>query len=249
MPARGGPTGCWFRWMAEGPVHDLGWRNSSPQAALAFLPPVMLGELQEAPPGLAERIIVVRASFDLALRFTRPTAPRQGVVRVREPGDLTDTGFRGLVSPILPSALREPEVQAIQVSLNLVMVSDVPCSLLLMPPYLSPGFRDWPGPLVSGRFPLAAWPRPLNAILEWQEREREWRLKRGDALAYLLPEYSDPAARPRLVEAVATPALTRQMARVDNVIAYGRNVGPMFAEAAQRRPPVLLHRKATVESD
>lgn len=242
---------------ASGPVHDLGWRNSSPQAALAFLPPVLLSDFDPPDPGLlaaaglggvAEQIVVVRASFNLHLRFTKPGAPRQGFVRVGEPGGLSDQAFRALVTPIKPTAQRQPDVPALQLSLNLIMVTEAPLALHLAPPFLSPEYRRWPGPLVSGRFPLRSWPRPLNAVLEWQDREREWRLRRGDPIAYLWVQYHDPSARPRLVEAATTPALKRHLARVDNVSAFGRNVGPMFEEAERRRPTRLLTPKTVAGS-
>lgn len=217
--------------MAEARV---GWRPSSPQAALAFLPPDVL----DPGAGMGPNVLVVRAPYDLTLTVSAAGPAR--FVRVPEPGGLSETGFRGLVTPILPQAQRDPGVPAVQVALNLVLVTDAEAVLTLIPPCLDPGFRTWPGTLVSGRFALRAWPRSLNAVLEWQDRSSPWVLRRGDALCYLVLTFPDPDTRLVLVQAASTPALDRHLAQVDNVSAFARNVGPMFAEAAARRPARLL---------
>jgi len=220
----------------------LGWRACSPQAALAQIPPDPLGPEGGA---LAGRVIVVRASFDLRLRLVRRGQGAARFERVEEPGALSPTAVAALVSPIVPTAQRSDAVPAVQIALNLMLVTDAPAVLQLMPPFLSPAFRDWPGTLVCGRFPLTAWPRPLNAVLEWSDPDRDWVLRRGDPLVYLMPEFDDPAKRPALVEAELTPALRRHFAMVDNVSSFGRNVGPMFDQAAARRPARLLEPKQT----
>ncbi len=229
--------------MAEATA-EIGWRTQSPQAALAFLPPVILAPSAPAA-SLERRVIVARAAFNLRLRMAQPPHGPARFFRVDEPGGLSEGAFRGLVTFIMPSAQRRDDRPAVQISLNLHMVTDRPCTLNLMPPMFAPTFRAWPGSLVCGRFPLTQWPRPLNAVLEWQDPDSDWVLRRGDPLAYLLPEFDDPALAPHLVEAATTPALGRHLKMVDNVSSVGRNVGPMFAEAARRRPARLLVPKAT----
>jgi len=236
----------------------LGWRNSSPQAALAFFAPEPLSKTDEvglstlfpefAQDGaLANRVFVVRSPFNMRIRLGRGQNGQAGFRLIEEPGSMSVNAFRGLVSPIVPTAQRDPDVPACQLAMNLVMISDEPCSLQLMPPFLSPDFRNWPGSLVCGRFPLRAWPRPLNAVLEWHDKQRDWVLKRGEPLAYLMAIYDDPSVSPRIVEATLTPALKRQLSRVDDVSSYGRNVGPMFAEAERSRPKKILVPKLTAK--
>ncbi len=220
----------------------IGWRTSSPQASLAFLPPVLMGPEGGA---LAGRVIVARAAFDLRVALSPPGVRPVRIGLHEVPGGISRQAASVLVSPITHSALREPDRPAVQISLNLVLVTDAPCTLNLTPPFLWEGFRDWPGSLVSGRFPLTAWPRSLNAVLEWADRDRAWEIRRGDPLAYLWPEFERPDIRPELVEAATTPALERQLRMVDGVADRGRNVGPMMAEAARRRPARLLVPKRT----
>ena len=227
----------------------VGWRTSSPQARLAFLPPEPVSEADAAAaapmfpgiPGetLARRLIQVRSPFDLRIRLVRHAGGAR-FQRVPEPGGLSEAGFAGLVTPIVPSAQRRRELPAVQVSLNLILVTEEACALHLMPPWGAPSFRDWPGTLVCGRFPLRSWPRALNAILEWQEPERDWVLRRGEPVAWFFLHFDDPDKVPKLVEASLTPALKRHLAQVDNVGNLGRNVGPMFAQAEERRPARLL---------
>lgn len=237
---------------------DLGWRNSSPQAALAFFPPEPLDETDAAAlfalaagwstgTDLSRRIFVVRSPFDLRVRLVRTPGQPARFQRVPQAGSLSENAFRGLVTPILPHAQRHPDIPACQIALNLFFVSDEPCSVQLMPPVFWRGFRDWPGSLVCGRFPVTAWPRPLNAVLEWHDHDRDWVLRRGDPLACVMPLYDDPGVVARLFEAKLTPALKRQIAMVDDVSSVARNVGPMFEEAARRRPPRLLEPKIAPE--
>jgi len=242
--------------MPELIIVDVGWRNCSPQAALAFFPPEPIGAGEvvaqaqlfpaDAPANdLVDRIVQVRCPYDLTIRTSPPGVMPVQFYRVPEEDGLSEAGFRGLVTPILPSAQRSDATPAVQISLNLMIVTEETCALHLMPPFLSERFRDWPGTVVSGRFPVRSWPRPLNCVLEWQDRDRDWVLRRGDPMVYLMFDFDDPAKRPRMVEAAMTAPLERHFAQVDSVSSYGRNVGPMFQEAALRRPNRLLKPKRT----
>lgn len=236
----------------------LGWRNSSPQAALAYFAPEPLNQTEAAElsplfsnytqdSDFASRVFVVRSAFNLRVRAGRGQNGEPKFIKIAEPGGLSENAFRWLVTPISTSAQRDTDTPACQIALNLVLISDEPCSLQLMPPFLSPEFRNWPGTLVCGRFPLQNWPRPLNAVLEWHDKDRDWVLKRGDPLAYLMPIYDDPNVYPKMVEAGITPSLKRHMRRMDDVSTFGRNVGPMFEEAERVRPAKLLTPKDTAK--
>jgi hypothetical protein len=242
--------------MPEPILVDVGWRNGSPQAALAFFPPEPIGageaeaSAQIFPANgpandLIHRIVQVRCPYDITIRPSPPGVRPVQYYRVPEEGGMSESGFRWLVSPITPSAQRSDATPAVQISLNLIIVTEENCTLNLMPPVFSRRFRDGPGTVVSGRFPVRSWPRSLNCVLEWQDRDRDWVLRRGDPMVYLMFDFDDPAKRPRMVEAAMTVPLKRHFAQVDNVGSFGRNVGPMFQEAARRRPAPLLKPKRT----
>ncbi|MEM9060274.1 MAG: hypothetical protein AAGD13_07395 [Pseudomonadota bacterium] len=234
----------------------LGWRNSSPQAALAFFPPEPIGATDAAglfPPdaggsGLAERTFVVRCPWNLKMKPVRNPQGQIAFQRANMHGGLSQQAFTGLGEPFIPDAWRVAENPIFQLSLNLFFITDEPCSVQLMPPFLSPRFRTWPGTLICGRFPITDWPRPLNAALEWQDVSGEWVLKRGEPIAYVQVIYPDPNAVPRLVEAKMTRALKRHTRKIDNVAQFARNVGPMFEHAAEARPERLLYPKDLAES-
>lgn len=228
----------------------VGWRFGSHKASLAFFPPEPLSNADAAQvsglmPGsdLAGRIFQIRCPYDLTLRCSPGGVLPVRFTRDADESRLSEAACQALVSPVLRTAQRDLGNPAVQISLNMHFLTEEEAVLVLMPPFLSPGFRDWPGSLVSGRFPLKSWPRPLNAVLEWQERDRPWRLRRGAPMAYIWVQFADPAARPRLVQSATTPALKRHMAQVENVMAWGRNVAPMFAQAEARRPARLLVEK------
>lgn len=239
---------------AEIPV-DLGWRMDSDEAALAFFPPEPLDAGQAealasldplgSAEGLARRVLQIRCPYNLRVRVTPRGVKPVTFFRVDEPGSLSEGAFQGLFQFLEPSAQRRADLPVVQVSLNVVMVTEEPCALMLTPPFLAEGYRDWPGPIVSGRFPIRSWPRVLNAVMEWEDRDRDWVLRRGEPMAYLWVGFDDPRKVPRLVEAATTPALETHYRRVSGVIEYGRNVAPMFAEAERRRPPRLLVPKRT----
>jgi hypothetical protein len=232
---------------------EIGWHPDSEQAALAFPPPEPLTEAERAalgPPvaatdALANRLIRIPAAFDARIRITGPGVVPVQFMRIEEEGALTEEAFQGLFTRLEPTAQRRRERPVLQLSLNLFFVTEEPCSLMLMAPFASPAFRDWPGTLVAGRFPARAWPRVLNAALEWDDRGRDWVIRRGESLAYVAFGFDDPAKVPRLVEAATTPALRRQFARVADVVSFGRNVGPMFERAERSRPARLLVAKRT----
>jgi hypothetical protein len=206
--------------MSEPLLVDIGWRNCSAQAALAYFPPEPIGKAErelakhlfpaDGPANdLAHRIVQVRCPYDLTIRISPPGIWPARHFRVPEEGGLSEEGFEGLVTPVAPSALRDKSTPAVEVSLNLMIVTEETCTLHLMPPFLSPSFRDWPGTVVSGQFPVRSWPRPLNCVLEWQDRGRNWVLRRGDPMVYLQFDFDDPAKRPRMVEAAMTAPLER----------------------------------------
>jgi len=228
----------------------VGWRHERPEASLAFFPPEPLGEAERAAlgpgaQGLGDRVLAIRAGYDLRLRITPAGVRPVRVTRVEEPGALSEAAMQGMTELIVPSAWRRADRPAMQIALNMLFVTEEPAALMLTPPFLSPEFRDWPGTLVSGRFPLRAWPRVLNAVMEWEDRERDWVIRRGRPLAYVWIAMDDPEKVPKIVEAADTPAFRRHFRQISGVIAYGRNVGPMFEEAARRRPDRLLVPKRT----
>ncbi|MEL7470631.1 MAG: hypothetical protein AAFN27_19420 [Pseudomonadota bacterium] len=226
----------------------LGWRNSSPQAALAFYPPQPIGESDAAgllPPdaggdSFADRTFVLRCPWNLRMKPGRNAQGEVSFQRANQRGALSAQAFAGLGEPFPPTSWRVRDNPVFQLSLNLFLISDEPCSVQLMPPFLSPRFRAWPGSLICGRFPITDWPRPLNAALEWQGSDAEWVLKRGEPIAYAQMIYQDPDAVPKLIEARMTRALKRHTRKIDNVAQFARNVGPMFENAAEARPQRLM---------
>ncbi|MEL7152585.1 MAG: hypothetical protein AAFN51_02045 [Pseudomonadota bacterium] len=238
----------------------LGWRNSSPQASLAFFPPVRLSQTEDGAlaglipspdgkPGFADRTYVIRSPWNLRMR---PQTNQQGATVVgiaNQPGHLSQEAFSGLGEAFKTDAWRKADNPIFQMSLNLFFVSDEPCSVQLMPPFLSPTYRNWPGTLVCGRFPVTHWPRPVNAALEWQQDGGDWELTRGEPIAYVQAIHDDPDVIPVLVEAEMTAALKRHTQQMDSVALFARNVSPMFERAERARPAKLLKAKQLAPSN
>jgi len=214
----------------------IGWCNTWAQAGFAFPAPRLLDDARVSP-ALQGRVIEIRSAVDVTLRYDA-NAPHE--CTMVEGSRLRQGGFDGLVTSFSAESRRRADVPVVQVALNLVFVTDADCALTLMPAFLADGPRDWPGPLVAGRFPLRSWPRPLNLAIEWEDTARDWVLRRGEPVAYVLVETPDPDAVLHLVEAAATPALQRHRKGIDAVASLSRNVQPMFLRAERHRPATLL---------
>lgn len=220
---------------------DIGWGNTWPQAAFAFPKPRLL-EDDRLPPALRGRIVELRCAIDATLRYDPSAANECALV---EGSRLRRAGFEGMVTGFAGPSRRRPDVPVVQIALNIFFVTDAECSLILTPAWLAEGPRRWPGPMVGGRFPFRSWPRPLNLAIEWEDRDRDWVLARGEPVAYVQFDLPDPESTVRLVEAASTPGLSRHRKAIDNVSSVTRNVQPMFLEAARRRPASLLTPKDT----
>ncbi len=220
-------------------IVDIGWINTWPQAAFAFPRPRLLDD-DRLPTSLRGRMVELYSPIDAVLRYA-PNSP-QGCVLVEGSG-LRQAGFEGLVTSFAEGARRRADVSVVQIALNTVFVTDEHCTVSLMPAFLADGPRHWPGPLVAGRFPFRDWPRPLNLAIEWEDTDRDWVLKRGEPVAYVSFDLPDPYAKVRLVEASATPALSRHRRAIDGVATIGRDVRPMIERAGHHRPARLLEPK------
>lgn len=214
---------------------EIGWSNTWPQAAFAFPAPRVLRD-ERLPASLRGRVVEILCPVDAVMRYDADAPQACSLV---EGSRLRQAGFEGMVTRFAEEARRRPGIDVVQMALNVFFVTEAETTLSLMPAWLAEGPRGWPGPLVCGRFPVRAWPRPLNLAIEWEETERDWVLRRGEPVAYA--QFDLPADTTiRLVEAQMTPALDRHRKAIDAVGSIGRGVQPMFMEAARRRPDRLL---------
>ena len=60
-----------------------------------------------------------------------------------------------------PERWRHPRKPMLTLTLPFFFVTDAPCWITLLPPFLESAMRRWPGQMVAGRFPLTIWPQTL----------------------------------------------------------------------------------------
>jgi hypothetical protein len=137
----------------------------------------------------------------------------------------------------------------LQLRLPFFFVTDAPCMLNLLPPFLSAGIRRWPGTMAAARFPLTIWPQTLNWAFEWDRPDEALALQQGEPLAYALFEFNKPDARPTLVEAALTPELEEYRKGMQEIHHVTPRIEEVWEQAAARRPARLLVPLAEAEGD
>lgn len=135
---------------------------------------------------------------------------------------------------------RHPRRPIIRLTLPFCLVTDEPCMVSVLPPFLGPGLRRWPGVMIAGRYPLWLWPQNAEWIFEWDRPAEELLIKQGEPLLYLLFEFNAPEKRPKLVEAEMTPALDDYRRGMDGVEHFTTDLESVWEMARARRPERLL---------
>ena len=140
-----------------------------------------------------------------------------------------------------PERWRDKKKPVLQINLPFFFVTDEPCWCAILPPFLSPNMRRWPGTMVAGRYPVSDWPQDLQWGIEWDALEDELVIRQGDVLAYAMFQFDHPDKRPRMVEAEMTDDLTEFRAGMDGVSQISPEIEEIWARARERRPAQLLH--------
>lgn len=139
-----------------------------------------------------------------------------------------------------PDRWRHPKKPVIQIKLPIFFVTDEPCIINQLPPFLGPQMRRWPGTMVAGRFPLWLWPQNLTWAFEWDRPDQELTIRQGEPLCYFLFEFNDPDKRPRLVEAALTPELDEYRQGMQGIHHLTPNIEEVWELAKARRPERLM---------
>lgn len=128
----------------------------------------------------------------------------------------------------------------LQIRLPFFFVTDEAAMMSLLPPFLAPAMRKWPGTMVASRFPLTIWPRDLVWAFEWDRPGEELVLRQGEPIAYALCEFDNPNKRPELVEAALTETLAEWREGMEGLDNFVEDVEEIWRGAPARRPARLL---------
>jgi hypothetical protein len=237
---------------ARGPV-KVGWMLGEEKAGVVYYEPerVRSADMNKthaksasrcpAVINMESRYFLIRAPFDLHLRFSRDKEGRPGVVNVH--GDASPVRRKKLGELVHITNEREwryKDRPTIQVSLPYLFLADEPVYMTQCPAFMHYRAEQMPGTLFGGRFPIHVWPRPLMWAFEWHDIRKELVLKRGEPWFYVLFE-TEPQDRPvQMVEAAKTPELDAYMTQISGAVNYVNQTFSLFKTAAGRRPETLV---------
>jgi hypothetical protein len=233
---------------------DVGWHIDREEATFAFYEPENLFKMRDKPlsrsavqacPSVNElerEYFVIRCPFNLELRCEIVENEHQ--IIISHNGTHVDSDIlRQFLSLFPPMKWRQENVPIVQVQLPYFFLSDTPCYMTLLAPYMSKNMASWPGVLVGGKMPIHIWPRILNWAFEWTDLNKSLTLKRGQDLCYLHFNTANLVTRPNLFELEYTEKLKRYRQGHEGVTNYMSNTFSLFGNAVKRRPKKLLVKK------
>ena len=231
--------------------YTVGYCLTDPEAGFAFPPPRTVFSTRDRPLGVraVQNCPAVNAIERVLIEVPCPVALRAALRRdgeayrlgIIEKGTFVEgRHLEKILTLEPPERWRDPGRPVLQLTLPWFFVTDVPAWLNLMPPFLAPGIRRWPGTCIAARFPVTVWPQTLVWSFEWDRPGEELALKQGEPLALAMFEFNRPDARPRLVEAALTDELAQYRRQMQNIHHITPEIEAVWRAAADRRPAQLL---------
>lgn len=230
---------------------QVGWCCDREEGAFAFEPPRTVFSTRSRPlsprsvqncPAVNElerRLIEIPAPFDLRMRAVEQESGIELFV-VPTGTSVSESDIGDFLTIEAVERWRDPRRPLLQIKLPFFLVTDEPCWVTQVPPFLDPALRSWPGSMSAGRFPLHLWPRSLQWPFEWDDFSRDLIIRAREPLCYLLCEFGDQAVRPDLVEAELTPELAEYRSNMEAVGEITDDIEGVWCEAESRRPDRLL---------
>jgi hypothetical protein len=233
---------------------DVGWLfNESADATFVWFEPERFSRNLPMPevhrsllrcPAVSDfesRYFVIRCPYDITLRLIESDNEAFGGYEIMNADGLKSPVSENILHLDTQAAWRNPNRPVLQVWCPYRFISDDPVWLSLLPPFLEP--MDWPGIVISARFPIHIWPRVLNWGFEWYKTSEDLVLRRGQPWMYIYFETEKPDSIIRLVKAERTSELTEYFKGLDNTVKYIRHTFSLFDVAKSRRPKKLLKPK------
>ena len=236
-----------------GPV-TVGWLLNDPRGSVIYGPPSRVrGVDRGAPPpaksaarcpailGLESRLFEIKCPFDLALDYVRDDFGRPAVRdRLGNAATLRPERIDELIHWVEEDEWRLPDRPTLQLALPYIFVADEPVYLSQWAPTFHYRAEPLPGLMLSGRFPINVWPRPLMWGFEWHDTTAPLILRRGEPLFYVQFETTPQHRAIQLVEAERTAELDEYLGMIEGVVSYVGQTFSLFKTAESRRPARLL---------
>lgn len=228
--------------------HEATFIYSAPERYKPSYPPAQHAKATNKCPSVLEyeaRHVQVYCPYDIHLRITKNEKGQIGLANMLgDMGGLTQETLLQLTRLLPPNAWRHPERPVIQINSAYRFVTDDIVYFNMMHPQFHFRKPPLPGLVIGGRLPLHIWPRHLVWAFEWFDTSSDLILKRGEPWFSIRFETTDPTRPVRLVEAEMTPELAEYIKGMDNVSNYVNQTYSLFKTAQERRPKILLKKKA-----
>ena len=235
-------------------VIEVGWLVDIEKGGVIYASPRRLGRKPSASehakalnrcPAINDfdaRHFEIACPFDLNIAFVPATDKQEPSLRNASGGESAIRGQQlgRLISLSRPVEWRDPARPIVQLQLPYLFLSDDPCWLNQLPPFMTYRAAPLPGVMLGGRFPIHIWPRHQMWAFEWYDTSQNIVIKRGEPLFYLRFECNDASRHVRLVETEMTPDVRDYVDSVSTVANYVNQTFSLFATAQERRPPRLL---------
>jgi hypothetical protein len=221
-----------FIWYAPRPIRDRSAVAAGSKSVLQC-PAVIDHE---------SRIHEVPCPIDARLRFGIGEDGRPTIFdALGQHSSISPSTLSQLIVFNTPDTWRNPRTPVFQVSTPYRFISDNEIVLTQSPPFSHYQSEPWPGVVISGRFPIYAWPRKLSWAFEWHDTNKELVLRRGEPWFYIrLDSAAAGASSVRLIEAEMTQNLREYCSGLDGVVHYVNRTFSLFGTAKSRRPKKLL---------
>ncbi|MDT8343780.1 MAG: hypothetical protein RQ752_05055 [Thermohalobaculum sp.] len=230
----------------------IGYCLTDPQGGFAFPAPRTVFSTRDRPLGMRaiqncpavnnieRQLVELPSPYGLRLRMARGPQGGYGIQIVEQGTFVQPDKLSDILAVEPPARWRHPKKPVIQLRLPYFFVTDEPCMLAQMPPFLGPAMRRWPGTMVAGRWPLALWPQNLTWALEWDDPTQELAIKQGEPLCLFFFEFNNPDKRPEMVEAQLTPELEEYRLGMQGLHHITDKIEEVWEMARARRPARLL---------
>ncbi|MEL7152586.1 MAG: hypothetical protein AAFN51_02050 [Pseudomonadota bacterium] len=230
---------------------NVGYCLVDPEAGFAFEPPrtVLSGRAAPLGPRAVQNCPAVNGLERQLVEIPSPIGLRMSLqiqngelgLAINPKGTIADPEVLGKMLYVEQQQhWRDPKRPILSLKLPWFFVTDEPCMVSILPPFLGAEMRRWPGAMVVGRYPVTDWPKSLTWSIEWEDFNAELILRQGEPLAYASFEFDNPNKRPKLVEAEMTDALSEYRAGIDGVHHLTNQIEELWSSARERRPAQLL---------
>jgi len=233
---------------------DVGWFLEQNHGKFVFYEPTPLFKERQKP--LSNRAVqacpainelerdyfVIKNPFDIRLRCSK-NKDTYDLHVVEEGTRIDDDLISEFVFLMQPEFWRKKSIPVIQIKVPYFFLTDVPCYMTMLAPYMSQSSVKWPGLMIGGRMPINIWPRILNFAFEWCDFEQDLILRRGQDLCYLYFETENLRSKAKLMEIENTKELQEYRSGIASTPKFMSNTFSLFETALKRRPKKLLVKK------